>query len=145
MYALRGDHNNVVQLLLQHPQIDVNKVDQDGRSALHWAVDYDDNHEGLAALLAQHDLTTINNRCRCCQRTPITQAVGCHAVNCLQALLAQNDVLTTINQKNHQGRTPIMEAVHLNSVKCFHLLLTNPLVDLDTRDNHRMTPQMARM
>ena len=110
MYALRGYHNNVVQILLEHPQIDVNKVDHDGRSALDWALDHDDNHEGVATLLARDDLTT-----------------------------------TTINHRSHNGLTPIMFAVHNNLVKCFHLLLTNPLVDLDTRDNYRMTPQMARM
>ena len=100
MLALWNGHNNVVQLLLQHPQIDINKVDEDRSSALHWAV-YGDNHEGLTALLARHD------------------------------------DLTTINQSDHYGRNPIMFAVANNSVNCFQLLLTNPQVDLDTRDDYK--------
>ena len=105
--ALRHSHNNVVQLLLQHPEININKVDRDGWSALHWAV-AGDNHEGLAALLDR------------------------------------NDDLTTINQRNVDGQAPIMKAVARNAVKCFQLLLTNPLVDLDTRDNYERTTQEVR-
>ena len=80
MVALHHSHNNVVQLLLNHPQIDVNKVDQDGECALHCAV-FRDNHEGMAALLARQDLTTIN-------QTPIVKAVRCKAVNCFNLLLS---------------------------------------------------------
>ena len=108
MCALNSGHNNVVQVLLHHPQIDVNKVDHHGRSALHLAVIHD-NHEGLAALLARNDILT-----------------------------------TSINQRDHRGHAPIMVAVHFNSVNCFHLLLTNPLVDLETRDNHQRSPQEVR-
>ena len=106
--ALIQSHNNVVQMLLQHPQIDVNRVDAIGAigySALHWAVHHD-NHEGTKLLLDHDDLTS-----------------------------------GSINHRNDWGRSPIMEAVLQNSVKCFHLLLTNPLVDLDTRDNYVRTAQ----
>ena len=105
MWALQHRHNNVVQVLLQHPQININKLDEDGGCALHYAVD-EDNHEGLAALLAQDD--------------------------------------QSINQRNENGQTPIMLAVAWNSVNCFQLLLTNPLVDLDTRDNYERTTQEVR-
>ena len=54
MLALSSCQNDVVQVLLQHPQIDINNVDHHGRSALHFAVIHD-NQEGLAALLThQH-------------------------------------------------------------------------------------------
>ena len=105
MCALNNGYNNVVQLLLHHPQINVNKVDEDGSSALDCAVAYD-NHEGLGALLAQHDeLTSI------------------------------------INLRDSDGWTPIMFAVVQNSVNSFQLLLTNPHVDLDTRDDYVRNPQ----
>ena len=61
MWALYRNHNNVVQVLLHHPQINIDIVNEDGNSALHWAV-WNDNHKGLAALLAQHDdMTTFIN------------------------------------------------------------------------------------
>ena len=106
MWALLYSHNNVVQVLLLHPQINVNKVHYRGRSALHHAV-WNDNHEGLAALLDRNDLTTIN-------------------------------------QRNVDDQAPIMKAVVRNAVNCFQLLLTNPLLDLDTRDNYERTTQEVR-
>ena len=108
MWALYRNHNNVVQVLLHHPQINIDIVNEDGNSALHWAV-WNDNHEGLAALLAQHDDLTI-----------------------------------IINKRDVDGWTPIMLAVAWNSVNCFQLLLTNPLVDLDTRDNYQRNPEQIR-
>ena len=102
MRALRGGHNNVVRALLQHPKTDFNKLDLKGCSALHWAV-FGDNHEGMAALLAQND--------------------------------------QSINQKDRYGQTPIMNAVGWNAVNCFQLLLTNPKVDLETRDYYKRPPQ----
>ena len=89
MWAFYRNHNNVVQLLLNHPQIDVNKVDQLGRSALHHAV-LGANHEEMAALLARQDLTTINQKERY-GRTPIMDAILRSAVNCFKLLLAHHE------------------------------------------------------
>ena len=90
MWALGKRHNNVVQLLLNHPQIDVNKVDSGGQCALHYA-GFHDNHEGMAVLLARQDLTTINQRDNWGQ-TPIMLAVKWNAVNCFNLLLAHPEV-----------------------------------------------------
>ena len=90
MWALYNGQNNVVQLLLNHPQIDINKVDQDGECALHCAV-FRDNHEGMAALLARQDLTTINQRSDFGE-TPIWTAVEFNAVNCFNLLLAHPEL-----------------------------------------------------
>ena len=90
MLALGNSQNNVVQLLLNHPQIDVNKVDRDGECALHCAV-FRDNHEGMAALLARQDLTTINQR-ENQGRTPIMKALQQNAVTCFNLLLAHPEV-----------------------------------------------------
>ena len=91
MLALSNKHNNVVQLLLNHPQIDVNIVNRAyGYCALHCAA-FRDNHEGMAALLARQDLTTINQR-NDDGETPIMKAVWYKAVNCFKLLLAHPDV-----------------------------------------------------
>ena len=113
MMALGSSQNNVVQVLLNHPQIDINKVDEDGYCALHWALSLD-NHEGMEALLARQDLTTINQK-EIYGRTPIMEAV-------------------------HQ----FMSAVYKNNLNCFNLLLAHPEVDLDTRDNHQRSPEEIR-
>ena len=105
MYALEESHNNVVQLLLQHPLIDINKVDRDGWSALHYAV-VRDNHEGLAALLARHDelTTSINQRNRRLGRSPIMIAVSFNKVNCFHLLLTHP--LVDLDTRDNHQRTP---------------------------------------
>ena len=45
-------HSEVVLLLLQHPQIDVNKVDNYGKTALYWASK--NGHLDVVELLLQH-------------------------------------------------------------------------------------------
>ena len=102
MRALGSSQNNVVQLLLNQPQIDVNKVDQLGRSALHHAV-LGANHEEMAALLARQDLTTINKRGDF-GWSPIMYAVYCNALNCFNLLLAHPGV--DLDTRDNHQRSP---------------------------------------
>ena len=102
MWAFYRNHNNVVQLLLNQPQIDVNKVDQLGRSALHHAV-LGANHEEMAALLARQDLTTINKRGDF-GWSPIMYAVYCNALNCFNLLLAHPGV--DLDTRDNHQRSP---------------------------------------
>ena len=115
MWALAmGYNNHVVQLLLQHPEINANLVVLDGYSALHEAIMHD-NPEGMATLLAhQHErgISTINQ----------TRSSG--------------------YQRDDDSWTPIMFAVGYNAVNCFQLLLTNPLVDLDVMEDYRTTQEV---
>ena len=103
MWALGKRHNNVVQLLLNHPQIDVNKVDSGGQCALHYA-GFRDNHEGMAALLARQDLTTINQKDKNNVWTPIMKAVALNAVNCFNLLLAHAEV--DLDTRDDYQRSP---------------------------------------
>ena len=105
MSALNNGHNHVVQLLLQHPQIDINHVDLDGSSALHHAV-WSDNHEGLAALLARNDeLTTINQRIRDHYgETSIMEAVAWNSADCFHLLLTSPRV--DLDLRDDYKRTP---------------------------------------
>ena len=57
MCALNRGHNNVVKKLLQHPEIDVNRADNEGENALHWA-GMADNSEGMILLLCHDNLTS---------------------------------------------------------------------------------------
>ena len=150
MLALYYHHNDVVQLLLNHPQIDINKVDCYERCALHHALlsppkdDPDGNHEGMEALLARQDLTTINQRSNE-GKTPIMFAVRLNRVNWFKLLLAHPQI--DPNQRDYYGKSPITEAIYCNSVNCFNLLLAHPEMDLDTRDNryqYRRSPEEVR-
>ena len=103
MLALGTSQNNVVQLLLNLPQIDINKASNKlyGYCALHWAV-FRDNHEGMAALLARQDLTTINQRSDFGE-TPIWTAVEFNAVNCFNLLLAHPELDLDTRDDHQRG------------------------------------------
>ena len=104
MVALYRSHNNVVQVLLNHPQIDINKVSCLGSSAPYFAVTAD-NHKGLAALLARHDeLTTSINQRNQWGQSPIMRAVYFNSVNCFHLLLT-HPLVDLDTRENHQ-RTP---------------------------------------
>ena len=104
MNALCHNHNYVVWVLLQHPEIDINKVDLSGGSALHWAMAAD-NDEGLAALLAHRDeLTTFNQRDEFHGRTPIMEAVIRNSVKCFHLLLI--NPLVDLDTRDNYERTP---------------------------------------
>ena len=102
MMALDNSRNNVVQLLLNHPDIDINKVDREGDCALHWAV-IRDNHEGMAALLDRQELTTINQRSDY-GWTPIMRAVAYNEVNCFNLLLNHAEV--DLDIRDNYERSP---------------------------------------
>ena len=104
MIALDAGNNIVVQVLLHHPQIDINKVDRGGSSALHWAV-FQDNHEGLAEILARHDeLTTSINQRNQWGQSPIMRAVLFNSVNCFHLLLTHP--LVDLDTRDNHQRTP---------------------------------------
>ena len=104
MWALLESHNDVVEVLLQHPEIDVNKVDFCGQTAPHFAVARD-NEEGLELLLAaEHGVLTSINYRDDWGLTPIMRAVLCNAVNCFHLLLKIPQV--DLHTRDDQQRTP---------------------------------------
>merc|ERR1719295_2277127 len=61
MYALWNHQNSVVALLMQNDNVDVNCEDNDNATALHHAVDVD-NETGARMLLADIRLQDINHK-----------------------------------------------------------------------------------
>ena len=61
MMALLYNKNSIVELLLEQPNMDLNKTDDLGHSALHYAV-VSKNIDGLKLLLADPRLTTTNHK-----------------------------------------------------------------------------------
>ena len=87
----------MVEELLRQPGIDINILDHGGECALHCA-SFKDNHEAMELLLAQTDLTSINQR------------------NWWEESWSNiRDEITP----DMMGRTPIMQAVARNASTCF--------------------------
>ena len=83
MLALLRGHNSVVELLLSQPSLDVNSVNCNGSTALHWA---SSNMTGLRLLLADPRLTSVNTR-DCNGRTPLMRAMRCGRVEVVRELV----------------------------------------------------------
>ena len=93
-------YSELLQLAAFSPKVDSSVLS--GGCALHYAVS-EDNHEGMEALLARQDLTTINQR-DYDGRTPIMYVVYCNALNCFNLLLAHPEV--DLDTRDNYQRSP---------------------------------------
>jgi len=102
MYAMWNNQNSVVELLMQNDNLDVNCEDSDGATALHHAVDVD-NDEGVRMLLADPRLQDINHKNRR-GLTPLMRAVARSKVNCTRLLLSDKRV--DLDTRDNYKRSP---------------------------------------
>ena len=121
---------------------DVNEANAVGGTGLMYALNR--SHNDVVRVLLQLPHIEVN-KVDGSGLSALHHAVASDNQEGLELLLAgEHDVLPSINHRDNCGRTPIMLAVFKNAVNCFQLLLTNPLVDLDIRDNHKRTPEEIR-
>merc|ERR1712212_1426272 len=102
MLALWNNQNSVVELLMQNDKVDVNCEDSDGATALHHAVDVD-NDEGARMLLDDIRLQDINHKNRR-GLTPLMRAVARSKVNCATLLLS--DTRVDLDSRDNYKRSP---------------------------------------
>merc|ERR1712130_497879 len=133
MWAVRNNHNSVVELLLKTPNIDVNLKDDRGYCALHHAV-WKKNNEALKLLLnvPSLDVNIVTNY----DQTALYLAVKENNFEALKLLLSHPSLTAfTLNQKDKKdGATPVMLAVKCERLELRALFATDPRVDLDTTD-----------
>jgi len=144
MWAVINNHNSVVALLLNTPNIDVNQKDNQGRCALHWAVTWE-NIEALKLLLnaPNIDVNIVTNN----GYSAVHWAVFKDNIEGLKLLLSHPSLTAlTLNQKdNDNGDTPVMWAVVWDKLKHLEVLAADPRVDLDTTDKKgRSLEKVAR-
>ena len=127
MIALVKNHNEVVKLLLEQPDLDVN-MNYNGSTAVHYAV-HGNNLVGLHMLLHRKDLdsTSVNKLDKNWTCTPLKLALLYNYPQCFSLLLA--DKRCDPNQKDIRDCTPLMFAVAKEMPNCVSLLLDNPRVD----------------
>merc|ERR1712212_108803 len=102
IYAMWNNQNSVVELLMQNDNLDVNCEDSDDATALHHAVDVD-NDEGARMLLADCRLQDINHKNRR-GLTPLMRAVTRSKVNCATLLLS--DTRVDLDSRDNYKRSP---------------------------------------
>ena len=140
-WAVINNHNSVVALLLNSPNIDVNQKNNKGKCALHFVGQWQIN-EALKLLLnvPSIDVNIVNNG-----YSAVHRAVYGDNIEGLKLLLSHPSLTAlTLNQKeNYHGRTPVMravrakgsEAVRRNRLEHLEVLVADPRVDLDSTDN----------
>merc|ERR1712037_853084 len=146
IYAVIYQHNSVVALLLNTPNIDVNlKSGRDeGLCALHWAVN-ESNNEAVKLLLnvPNIDVNIVNNS----GESALHKAVHRHRNEALKLLL---DVPTIdVNLVKFDGKSAVHHAVSENNIEGLKLLLSHPsltAITLNMKDKHYgETPVMLAM
>ena len=143
MQAVRNNHNSVVELLLNKPNIDLNLKSGRGNCALLQAV-RSKNNEALKLLLNVPTIKVniVNNN----GWSAVHVAVIHNNIEGLKMLLSQPSLTAlTLNQKDNvdMGVTPVMLALTISLSKSrarlkrwehVKVLVADPRVDLDTTD-----------
>ena len=152
MLAVYYNHNSVVALLLNRPNIDVNLKTNEGNCALDLALRRK-NHEGLKLLLNVQNIdVNIVNEHSLHNESAVHVAVWENNIEGLKLLLSHPGLtaLTLNHKKKYSGDTPVMLAMKTNGTQNWdplthgirrnkleeHLavLAADPRVDLDTTD-----------
>ena len=130
MIALFNRHNSVVELLLQQASQDINRSDNYGTTAIHYA-SASDNVTGLRMLLGDPRLTSVNARNQL-GRTPLMVAVREGSLECVRELVRVEGV--DLETRDGEGRS--LDEV-ARWVKCRAIFGTNkiPLVSGHQRSN----------
>jgi ankyrin repeat domain-containing protein 50 len=123
--AISGGHLKVVEVLLLHPQIDVNSVDEDGRSALIYVAK--EGHSDIGNALLQRsdiDINLVDKN----GWSALMFAANRGYSDIVNTLLQRSD--TDINQPDHTGWTPLTEAVDEGHAETVRILLSHKDIDI---------------
>ena len=127
-----------VRLALQKEDVDVNSVDEEGRSGLMWAFINGARSplkcNPFAILLLRHPGIDVSLRSKS-GSTALFFAAKNRGEKYQHILTGDNQA--DPNLKDSKGNSALMIAVKTRDVVLVKLLLAHPDVDLDTRDHHR--------
>lgn len=131
MYASRHNRIDILQLLLAHPDIDVNISDSDGITPLLDAVCK--NHIDIVQLLLQNPRTDINAQ----NNLGKTALIGASTLNLpdiVRLLLAHPDIDVNISDRDLFGNTPLWYAVYDGHIRIVQLLLEDSRTDVNAQN-----------
>lgn len=129
-----------LRALVQLGMVNVNLTDDEGRSLLHLAVEY--NQPEIMRVLLGAPGINVNLRDKN-GSTPLLRAAAAGVTECVRLLLSfspQGGQPVEVNLQNHRHRTPLMAAVLYNRVSCVNLLVSAPGVDVNLPNAAGRTP-----
>ncbi|KAH8422365.1 ankyrin repeat domain-containing protein [Aspergillus melleus] len=116
--------------------IDPNLRDQEGRTALHWAVIQ--SQISTARLLCAHSETEVNCKDLQYGRTPLAWAAAGGNTAIAEYLLSRTE--TNVNSEDRYQQTPLSEAVRQGNTAIAELLLSTKGVNWEPLDRENRTP-----
>ncbi|CAN9349704.1 unnamed protein product [Alternaria sp. RS040] len=126
----------MVKLLLSHPDIDVNSQGPSGRTPLHAATN--NGCMEIIVLLLAHPGIDVNSLEDYGGGTPLHAAASHNYMEILVLLLARPDV--DVNLQDRSGDTPLHIAARRGCKEIFVLLLAQADIDLTLRNSSHHTP-----
>ncbi len=126
----------VLELLLNHPNTNVNQTDTDGLSPLHSICLSERGNIGVITQLLKSDIN-INQPT---QRgyTALDLAILSGNKNVLNSLISHKN--TEVNKVNHQGFTPLQLSVMRGNAEAVSALLQHKKIDINLADRNGNTP-----
>jgi len=134
--AIKYADKEIIQEILSVPNLDINKIDERGRTPLMAAIE-NENLESVKLLLKDENL--IVNKNDRFKRIPLNYAVGHNLLNIVELLINHKDIL--INNKDIEGKTSLICASLNDNVKIIKLLLEKK-ADINIQDNYNYTALM---
>ena len=134
-YAVATNQPNIVKLLLNTPNIDVNKGDNFGRTPLYTAANKE-NTECIELLLKAPDIDV--NKAKNNGETPLHTAAVQGNKECIELLLKAPDI--DVNKADDDGSTPLHDAINYGHAECVLLLSKAPGINVNKAKNNGETP-----
>jgi ankyrin repeat protein len=136
--AMRGDINTIIQFL-ETPSLDVNQLDEESMSALHWASAYGEVKIVQLLLKDQRTNPIITNKRG---GTPLHQAVISGSKSSVTELLSDERIKKCIDMRNEWGETALILSATRGDEQIAFLLLENGS-DKEVKDNWGQTAEMV--
>ena len=134
--SLKGKNcQAIVQLLLKHKDIDINKMNNDNQTSLHFAALY--GHEAMMSLLLEQKGIDVNVKSGY-GGTPLLVAARSGYEEVVRRLLAYENV--DVNARNMGSETSLFVAARSGYEEVVRLLLDHNEIDANAKDEYDQTP-----
>ncbi|KAH8725574.1 ankyrin repeat-containing domain protein, partial [Phaeosphaeriaceae sp. PMI808] len=138
MLAVAEGKVEIMEILLNHPDIEVNNLDRWGFTALHIAAA--NGRIELVKTLLQHTKIMADahgNNHRGIEPTPLHISAQRGHVEVVKVLMGRFDVM--VNRTNRQGRTPLLIAIRSGKSDVVDYMLRSAEIDVTIQDHKRKT------
>ena len=155
IFAVKHQMNfpQVVEKLLEYPDIDVNKKDKRGLTALIVASFF--YYPQTVEKILEHPNVDVtikdkygDTACDAARHDDIREMISNYRLGVDRRKNVRNNVNSVtaeVNKPNKYGLTPLHRAVHSNDLEKVKELLENPDIDMNVQDNYGKTPLMKAL